>query len=231
MLSLNLIQDIMDVSTVSEIQKILLKNLHEFDIPHFNYGIQLPSIYKKEQPYIISGYDNKWIEHYVKNNYHEVDATVLYSFQNIAPVIWTDEHFKTCKRMREESKDAGLAHGATYPIHGAYGEKGLFCISNDKEISKEAFIKINSMIPFLHNKIYELDLHKNMYFKTPKLTKKETEFLKWMAMGKPNEDIAMIMNISYRTCIDYTNKLVKKFGCINKTQVISLVIMKGMIQL
>ena len=231
MLNLNIIQDIMDVDSIGEIQKILLKNLHHFDIEYFNYGIQLPSIYKRETPYIISGYDKKWIDHYVKEKYHEIDATVLYSFQNIAPVTWTDDHFNTCKKMREESKDAGLVHGVTYPIRGTSGEKGLFCISSKNAVSTEASLYMNAMVPFIHNKIFELDLHKNIYFDIPNLTKKEEEFLKWMAVGKSNEDIAMIMGITYRTCVDYTNKLVKKFNCQNKSQVICLAIMKGIIQL
>lgn len=167
----------------------------------------------------------------MKERYYEIDSTVLYSFQNIAPVTWTDDHFNTCKKMRDESKDAGLIHGITYPIRGSTGEKGLLCISSGDEISKEAALYVNAMVPFFHNKVFELDLHKNVYFKFPELTKKEEEFLKWMSVGKSNEDIAMIMGITYRTCVDYTNKLVKKFNCQNKSQVIGLAIMKGMIQL
>lgn len=231
MLSLNLIQDIMDVNSIKEVQDLLHKHLYRFDIPYFNYGVQIPSIHKKEEPYIISGYDNKWISHYIKNRYIEIDSTVLYSIYNIAPLIWTDNHFKSCSKMRDESKDAGLLYGATYPIHGARGEKGLFCISSENEITKEAFLEINALIPFLHNKIYDIDLHNHCYFSVPKLTTKEQEFLKWMALGKTNEDISLIMNISYRTCIDYTNKLVKKFNCHNKFQVVSMVIMKGIVQL
>jgi len=60
-LKLNIIQDIMDASSIGEAKQILLKNLNQFDIEYFNYGIQLPSIYKKEEPYIISGYDKKWV--------------------------------------------------------------------------------------------------------------------------------------------------------------------------
>ena len=231
MIELNLIQDIMDVNSIKEIQKLLHKNLDRFDIPYFNYGVQIPSIHKKEELYVMSGYDNKWIDHYLKNRYQEIDSTVLYSIHNIAPLIWSDNHFKNCNKMRDESKDAGLLYGATYPIHGAKGEKGLFCVSSEIPISKEAFLEINALIPFLHNKIYEIDLHNHCYFNTPKLTVKEQEFLKWMALGKTNEDISLIMNISYRTCIDYTNKLVKKFKCQNKFQVVAMVIIKGIIKL
>jgi DNA-binding CsgD family transcriptional regulator len=76
-----------------------------------------------------------------------------------------------------------------------------------------------------------LELNKHEYYQNPRLTPRETEFLKWLAIGKTMEEISIIMNISYRTCVDYSEKLKKKFNCVSKNQIISLAIMKNMITL
>ncbi len=163
-LDLNLIQEIAYTQSLNDLKKIILKALNNYNLNDFNYGIKVPSIIKNEQPYIFSGYAKNWIEHYTSNNYHKIDSTVLYSFKNITPIIWDDFHFMTSKKLRDESKDAGLINGVTYPIHGASGEKGLFCIAGREEISPETFVFINMLVPHVHHKILDLDLKSYEYF-------------------------------------------------------------------
>ena len=67
MINLNFMQDISDVSTLSQLKSIILKNINLYDVNNFNYGIKLPSINSVEKPYIFSGYDLKWINHYKTN--------------------------------------------------------------------------------------------------------------------------------------------------------------------
>lgn len=231
MINLNFMQDLASTTSMSEVKSTLLKTLNFYDINDFNYGTKQPSIVTKQELYIFPGCRESWMSHYQKSNYHLVDATILYSIKNIQPVEWSDELFKDCPQLRKDSIDAGIPYGMTFPIHGAQGEKGLFAIAGNKKIPLEAKLYINAMVPFLHHKIYELELKKHDYYQNPKLTPRETEFLKWLAIGKTMEEISIIMNISYRTCVDYSEKLKKKFNCVSKNQIISLAIMKNMITL
>ena len=231
MISLNLMQDIASASSVVDLKKVIRSRINNFGINNFNYGIKVPSILNNEEPIIISGYDPKWISHYVSNKYHEVDSTVLYSFSNMRPVAWSDEHFKTSKQLRRESRDAGLTNGFTYPIHGVSGENGLFCIAGRNKISEEAFLHVNALVPFIHQRILELELSSKLYFREPTLTIREKEFLKWLAIGKTMEDISLIMGITYRTCVDYSEKIRKKCKCTSKNQLIAFAISKKLIQL
>jgi len=231
MININFMQDLASATSMEQVKKIILKNINFFDINDFNYGTKPPSIVTKQDLYIFSGCPDSWMDHYKKNQYHNVDATILYSIKNIQPVEWSDELFKDCPQLRKDSIDAGIPHGITFPIHGAHGEKALFAVAGNKKVSFEAMLHLNAMVPFLHHKIYELELTKQDYFQTPKLTPRESEFLKWLAIGKTMEEISIIMNISYRTCVDYSEKLKKKFNCVSKNQIISLAIMKNMITL
>lgn len=231
MISLNLMQDISMAESVSDLKTIILSKVNHFDIDNFNYGIKVPSILTNEEPFIFSGYDPKWIEHYISNKYHEIDSTVIYSFRNTRPAAWTDAHFSTSKKLRQESRDAGLHHGYTYPIHGLSGEKGLFCIAGEKKINDEAAIYISALVPFIHQKILELELSEKTYFKDPCLTKREQDFLKLLAIGKTMEEISCIMSISYRTCVDYAEKIKRKCHCTSKSQLIAFAISKHIIHL
>lgn len=231
-ININTINDINDTSSIESMRKVILKFLAQYDLKDFGYAIQLPSINKVEPPYIVSGYNELWLDHYKSNQYYKIDSTILYSMKNILPIRWEDLPFNDHKRnqqFRDESKDAGLLNGVAYPIHGCYGEKGIFCIAGKHKIEDELFMNMNILIPYLHNKILQLDLNKHTYFTNPKLTVRETEFLKWLAIGKTMEEIASIMTISYRTCIDYNEKLKMKFNCSSKNQVIALAISKQII--
>lgn len=224
-------QDLSNANSMTEVKSIILKSINFYGLNEFNYGIKAPSIITNEDPYIFSGYPQAWIEHYINNRYHLNDGAVAYALKNIRPVAWTDELFQSSPKLREESIDAGIPNGITFPIHGPNGEKGLFVVAGKQIISAEAMLYINAIVPFLHHKIYELELNKHDFFQIPKLTPRETEFLKWLAIGKTMEEISIIMNISYRTCVDYSEKLKKKFKCFSKGQIISLAITKNMITL
>lgn len=231
-MNINTIHDINNANNVESIRKIIIKFLAQYDLQDFGYAMQVPSINKIEMPYIISGYNDAWLDHYKSNEYYKIDSTILYSMKNILPVRWEDLPFNGDERntqFRNESKDAGLLNGVAYPIHGCYGEKGIFCIAGKNKIEDELFMNMNILLPYLHNKILELDLKKYTHFKVPKLTLREKEFLRWLAIGKTMEEISSIMSIAYRTCIDYNEKLKLKFQCSSKNQVIALAIIKQVI--
>src|SRR5690606_20082269 len=125
MINLNLIQDINNASSIDEVKVLILKSINYYGVNDFNYGIKLPNINTVEEPYIFSGCSKEWIEHYKKTKHYLNDSTITYAFSHSTPVVWSDELFSNCKRLREEANDAGLEHGITYPIHGSFGEKGL----------------------------------------------------------------------------------------------------------
>lgn len=231
-ININTITDINDSDSIEDLRKIIIKFLAHYDLKDFGYAIQIPNINKVQSPYIISEYEKDWLNHYKSNEYYKIDPTILYSIKNILPVRWENVLITSDtsnKKFIEESKDAGLLNGVAYPIHGCYGEKGIFCIASKNKIGDELFLNTNIIIPYIHNKILELDLNKYTHFIIPKLTVREKEFLKWLAIGKTMEEIAQIMSISYRTCVHYNEKLKIKFNCSSKNQVIALAIIKQII--
>lgn len=231
MTSIKAIEEISSASSIRELHGVILKFLHDFDLNDFAYVVKIPSINSNEIPFVLSGYQKSWSEHYINNRYDLIDPTISLGFQNIAPLSWSDISYDSVKTFRDESKDAGLLYGYTYPIRGCHGEKAIFCISSNKSIPIEAYLYVNAIVPFIHQKIIDLELKNRLYFRIPYLTEKEKAFIKWLAIGKTMEEISIIMNISYRTCADYSEKIKNKLNCTSRNQIISLVVSKNLVEL
>ena len=232
MIQPRLISEIAECASLDDLDKLLFRVLAFYGVGSFNYGIKVPCILQSQAPYIHSGYDPEWISHYVSRQYHLCDPTVAYAMQNLAPAIWDDSHFLSNPSLRAEASDAGLSHGATYPIRGLAGEAGLFCIAEKTPIPKELFIGFCALAPAFHLKIVELDAKAKIpHLRLPELTRRESEYLHWLCAGKNMEEIAKIMSISYRTCVDYGEKLMRKFGCPSKSAVVALAIARNMVRL
>lgn len=223
----------MSVSNTDELKSVLHKILGNYDVPHFLYGIRIPQINKQTKDLIIELYPSQWMEHYMKENYIEVDSVLHYSLNNNLPIIWKDDVFAASKKMREESKDAGLEFGVSFPIHSVTGENGIFSIATDqgKAINDEIFMLTSALLPYIHEKIKDVERHNRFYPNLPKLSKRELEVLKWTAFGKTAFEVSMILNISERTIVFHLSNIMKKFNCSNKGQAVAFALTHKLVQI
>ncbi len=56
--------------------------------------------------------------------------------------------------------------------------------------------------------------------KSRSLTKRELEVCRWIADGKANKEIAIIMGISYRTVEKHVEHILQKLGMENRMQIL-----------
>lgn len=229
---LSRIQEIMSTENTESLTKEISNILFEYDVAYFLYGICIPQLNKKTKNLIVDRYPDNWMNHYMKSEYMDVDSVFLYSLTNNLPIVWDDILFRNSQKMRDESKDAGLRAGISFPIHSVTGEKGIFSISSskDKKISSEAFMVVSSLLPYIHEKIKDLERH-DRYPMLPKLTTREAEILQWAAIGKTAYETSCILNISERTIIYHLSNIMKKFDCNNKGQAVAFGLTHKIIQL
>lgn len=168
----------MQSQTTEELRKVLEEVIGYYNVPYFLYGIRIPQVNKQPKDMVINLYPNGWMEHYYKENYIQVDSVLHYSLSNNLPTVWRDDLFSTSKRMREESKDAGMEFGASFPIHSATGEKGIFSIASphEKDINANIFMLVSALLPYIHEKFKELE-REVMYPKLPVLSEREKDVL------------------------------------------------------
>ena len=229
------IEKIYAADSTDKLKDILSNILGGYDVPHFLYGIRIPQINNKTKDLIVSIYPNGWMEHYMKSNYIETDSVLHYSLNNNLPVTWTDELFensKNSKLMRDESKEVGLEYGISFPIHSASGENGIFSMATPtkKAINNEVYFLMSALLPYIHEKIKELERGNKFYPKIPELSARELEVLKWTAIGKTASEISSILNITERTVVFHVTKINKKFKCNTKRQSVAYALTHKIIQ-
>lgn len=218
------IERIMQAQSADELRNVLADIVGHYEIPYFLYGIRIPQINKQAQDLVINVYPSGWMEHYYKENYIKVDSALHYALNNNLPTVWKDDLFATCQKMRDESKDAGMEFGASFPIHSATGEKGIFSIASphEKNISEHAFMMISTLLPYIHEKFKALEQHM-VYPKVPILSEREKDVLAWSAIGKTAYETACIMgDISEPTVVYHLKAAMKKLNCRSKRQAAAL---------
>ncbi len=225
------IEDIMQAGSTDELKRILESIVGGYEVPYFLYGIRIPQVNKQPKDMVINVYPNGWMEHYYKENYIQVDSVLHYSLNNNLPTVWRDDLFSTSSKMREESKDAGMQFGASFPIHSATGEKGIFSIASPraKDINTNVFMLISTLLPFIHDKFKDLE-REAMYPKLPALSDREKDVLAWSAIGKTAFETACIMeSISEATVVFHLKAAMKKLNCKTQRQAIALALQHRLI--
>lgn len=65
--------------------------------------------------------------------------------------------------------------------------------------------------------------------KSESLTEREKEVLRWLAHGKSNWEVSVILKISERTVRFHINNIMKKLDAVNRTHAMALVLRNGML--
>lgn len=227
------IENIMQTKSTDELKNTLSKILNQYDIPHFLYGMRIPQLNKQHKDLIINVYPLEWMQHYMKSEYIKVDSVLHYSLNNNLPVVWKDDFFTSSRQMRNESKEVGLEFGVSFPIHSITGENGIFSIASSigKSINNETFMLVSALLPYIHEKIKDLERHNRFYPNLPIISKKELEILKWTAAGKTAFEAGCIIGVSERTVVYHLVNIMKKLNCSNKGQAVAFALTHNIIQL
>lgn len=71
------------------------------------------------------------------------------------------------------------------------------------------------------------------YFKNvpqQKLSKREKECLEWTSVGKTSYEISLILGVSENTINNYISNAMRKFGAVNRSQLVAIAIRSNIIK-
>lgn len=174
----------------------------------------------EDAPCLAKNYPDDWINHYVENNYIQLDPVRRYGCNTNNPLIWNElknliKLNSIEKKILNEGKEAGLNNGIGFPFYGQHGEimgVGLAKSIKDKEDSYD-------VLPIIH--ILSIQFHisyKNLLAKNnnqkpdiPRLTKRELEVIKWCSKGKGTWEISQILGISEHGIDFHIRNILVKF--------------------
>ncbi|MEO1562859.1 MAG: autoinducer binding domain-containing protein [Pseudomonadota bacterium] len=173
-------------------------------------------------------YSNDWKKYYSDNNLIAQDATLHMAMRSIAPVDWQAlSRFDGHEDVMTAATEFGInGEGVTIPIRGPFGEIGLLSVNRD--VSRKEWEKLlKHTLGNLHK--FAVNLHDHImsastaipFIRDPQLSKREMEVLQWVACGKNQQDIGVILGISPRTVELHLRSCREKLNALTTTQAVA----------
>ncbi|MCD6048023.1 MAG: Transcriptional regulator, LuxR family with an autoinducer-binding domain [Gammaproteobacteria bacterium] len=170
-----------------------------------------------------------WHQHYLNENYADVDRTLENYYKMNLPLYWDVQlQLKQAKnkreqRIRQESIDFGIDKGLSIPVHGAYNDFASLTLHQCKHETclKNYFYLQYEWLSAAHLYYYFLKeiLDKQKPAPSSKtLTRREKQCLDLTAQSFNVNDIAKKLNISMSTVNFHLQNANKKLGVNNKYQ-------------
>jgi LuxR family transcriptional regulator, quorum-sensing system regulator ExpR len=188
----------------------------------FAYVHLEPMPFDNSKVTIHSNYPSEWVETYRKNSLHKSDPVMANSAITAVPFFWDEipQEIDTNPEIFDQSASYGIKQGFTIPIHEPGRSFGSIHLSSDENdpdfpvIVRENMVIIQTLsIIANQNRPIETSVESNI-----KLSSRETEFLRWLALGKNYKEIGLIMNITERTVKFHAKQMTEKMECNNVKQ-------------
>jgi len=179
-------------------------------------------------------YPTDWMMLYLEKGFNEVDPVVKSNFCRYEPQFWKELYKKEPppKDFVMLAEDFGISFGITHGVKNMRGNKGsLFSFAGDHiEQSERTEAVVSLAIPHLTLALDRV-LGLRRLPDVKKLTKREVEILKWIANGKSNWDISVILNIHRRTVETHIKNIMFKLDVVNRAQAVAVALESGIVEL
>lgn len=171
----------------------------------------------------IEGYPEEWTRRYVTEKRYLTDPVILCTQQTTEPFLWSDVmrlSGSSCPELRDlqapEEIDCGNGLGLqVFGPNGRNGYCGLGFGSANLSFTPLEIREFQWVCQFSH--LRYCTIIQGRLAKTPPLTARETEVLRWVARGKSNTVIAGILGVSPHTVDAYLRRIYLKLGVVDRT--------------
>lgn len=201
---------------------------------HYIFGSFFPQI---GEIVTVDGFPSEWRVQYQKSNYIDVDPTVLHCMVETSPLLWRNikneksASGKAASALMEEAASFGLRDGISMPVHGAGAEAGMisFVSNNRLCVNNVSMALVRMVSQSVHEQLKQVSVGQK--FSDSDLTSRESECLKWTAVGKTSWEISKILGVSESTVIFHLKNAIKKMGVSNRPQAVAKAVALAKIKL
>ncbi len=174
----------------------------------------------KNKPIVKITYPTEWVDHYLKEDFQSIDPVFHYAPYAERPFQWgmLEQSLNLTPRQRlimDEGRSAGLNHGISVPLHGAWGDCALVSLASSQSPAEQPSARPSELqllaAQFLIT-AQELQPEPVAVEGDVHLTARERECLYWSANGKSSWDISVILGISENTVNFHFKRIVHKLG-------------------
>jgi len=125
-----------------------------------------------------------------------------------------------------------LVHGIKRSRH--IGERIFVALSRDREVAPGAGVALKLLLPFIDTALRQMppapvraapcsrvNLHHRNAARVSMLSERERQIMVWVAMGKTNPEIGMILDISEFTVKNHMKSIFSKLDVTNRAQAVA----------
>ena len=179
-----------------------------------------------------------WAQNYRDKKYYNIDPTIHTSLASPHPFSWSDiERGRMSKEARELFADARdampIEGGLVIPTHDEEGCAGLLALYHEDRVLTEDAQRALKLIAFV-----SIERAKELHLMTEKmgivlcpLTQRQREILSYVAEGKSDWDIGIILSIASSTVNEHIEKAKETLGVKTRAQAVALAVKRGWISL
>ena len=181
-------------------------------------------------------YPDEWKKRYTHEAYHLIDPTLRIAQRSIAPIAWSRiEQNESFRHVFRAAREYGISdRGMTIPVRGPFGDTGMLSVTLDTDEDDwrariaQAIGDLQSIAVHMHDAVMNSDAFTHVLRRTA-LSSREVEILQWTAVGKTQQDIADILNISHRTVEVHLRSAREKLFSMTTAQAIARAISQHLI--
>ncbi|CDX24296.1 LuxR family transcriptional regulator (modular protein) [Mesorhizobium plurifarium] len=179
------------------------------------------------EPYLAVTYCDEWVSHYKAVGYVDIDPAVQIGMRRIVPVDWSsfDGTNPHVRKLFGEAAEFGLGRqGLSIPVHGRFGDRGLFSITSDLSPSDWAAARLHYIRDFQVLAVHLHDLalrHVGREAEPYTLSPRERECLLWAAEGKTAWECSVILGLSIHTVRCYLESARHKLHASGNTHAVA----------
>jgi LuxR family transcriptional regulator, quorum-sensing system regulator LasR len=193
----------------------------------FLYGARFSLGRTRHTDFIMSDYGADWRRTYDTAGYAMLDPTVAHALSSVAPLVWSDAmyHTEAQRNFAEEAASHGIRTGATLPVQTREGDVAMLSFTIDSQgadarrLVEESLVWGTLVATVAHETMRKLI--KPTLVPPVRLTRRETEVLKWIAAGKTDWEMSRLMGISEHGVVHHVRNIMIKYDVASRFQAVA----------
>jgi DNA-binding CsgD family transcriptional regulator len=185
--------------------------------------------------FFFNSWPQAWIDIYNQGNFFPDDPFVQESQRTVESYLWTELEKKQsltprAKEIYKIARDFGWKEVMGIPIHGPADYQGLVSIAtlNSIELGARDRAFLEMIGHAIHNRCRK-EIGFGLSPELPRLTAREIECMRWVAVGKTNWEVGQVLGISASTVHFHVESAKKKLNKSTRTEAVAVLVLHGLI--
>ncbi|MCK3836657.1 MULTISPECIES: LuxR family transcriptional regulator [Pseudomonas] len=221
-------------SEITTVYEMVINRTQEMGFKYCSFTMSTQSENTQAKPFNCNNYPNEWNKIYQQAGFFDKDPAVVHCKHSVLPILWEKQAFGNAPELWDLAESFGVHMGWSQAVHDFKGVFSMLTLVRDKgEVSpEELYEKAGQVLWLCHamHAVVALQYTGEPIDEAPfKLTARETEILRWCAMGKTAAEIARILCLSERTVGFHIGRVLSKLKVTSKIQAVLCLAKAGML--